>query len=35
MKPTSQEGLAARNLAEHLRSEDFFDVANHPTAAFS
>jgi len=35
IKPTSQEGLAARNLAEHLRSEDFFDVANHPTASFA
>ena len=35
IKPTSQEGLAARNLAEHLRSDDFFDTANHPTAGFT
>jgi len=35
MKSTSQEGLAARNLTDHLRSDDFFDVKNHPTAAFS
>ena len=34
IKSTSQQGLEARNLADHLRSEDFFDVANHPTAAF-
>mgnify|MGYP000329985533 FL=1 len=34
LKSTSQQGLEARNLAEHLRSADFFDVANHPTAGF-
>lgn len=34
IKTTSQEGVVARNLTEHLRSSDFFDVQNHPTAAF-
>lgn len=31
----SQSGPAARELARHLRSEDFFHVAEFPTAAFS
>ncbi len=34
IKSTSQEGLAARELTEHLRSKDFFDVTNYPTAGF-
>jgi len=35
IQATSVEGLAARNLGQHLRGEDFFDVAEFPTAAFS
>ncbi len=35
IQATSVEGLAARNLGQHLRGEDFFDVAQFPTAAFS
>lgn len=35
IKATDQEGMSARNLEQHLRSEDFFDVANYPTASFS
>ena len=31
----SQKGVSARELGRHLRSEDFFDVANFPTATFS
>ena len=35
LKATSVEGLAARNLGQHLRGEDFFNVAEFPTAAFT
>ena len=35
LKVTSLEGLTARNLGQHLRGEDFFDVAEFPTAAYS
>lgn len=35
LKVTSQKGVAARELGRHLRSEDFFDVANFPTATFT
>ena len=35
IQATSVEGLAARNLGQHLRGEDFFDVSEFPTAAFS
>jgi len=35
IKVTSQEGQAARELGQHLRSEDFFHVAEHPTAAYT
>ena len=35
IKVTSIEGLGARNLGKHLREEDFFDVAEYPTAAFT
>jgi polyisoprenoid-binding protein YceI len=31
----SQTGQAGRELGQHLRSADFFDVANHPTAAYA
>ena len=34
IKATDQAGVAARNLEQHLRSEDFFDVSNHPTSSF-
>ena len=34
IKATSQKGKAARELTEHLRSEDFFNVAQFPTASF-
>lgn len=34
LKVNSLEGATARQLAQHLRSEDFFDVAEHPTASF-
>lgn len=34
IQATSVEGLAARNLSKHLRSEDFFNVSEFPTAAF-
>ena len=34
IKATSQTGEAARKLTQHLRSEDFFDVAQFPTASF-
>ncbi len=35
IQATSAEGLAARNLGRHLRGEDFFNVSEFPTAAFS
>lgn len=35
IKATSQEGQAARELGQHLRSEDFFHVAEFPTAAYT
>lgn len=35
IKVTSIQGSAARSLAQHLRGEDFFNVAEFPTAAFS
>ena len=35
IQATSQTGQAARDLAQHLRSEDFFDVAQFPTAAYT
>lgn len=35
IEASSQEGRAARELGQHLRGPDFFDVANHPTASFS
>lgn len=35
IQATSVEGLAARNLGQHLRGEDFFNVAEYPTAAFT
>ena len=35
IQATSVEGLAARNLGQHLRGEDFFNVSEHPTAAFT
>ena len=35
IQATSQSGTASRELGQHLRSADFFDVANHPTAAFT
>lgn len=35
IQATSQEGQAARELGQHLRSEDFFDVAQFPTAAYT
>ena len=35
IKATSQEGKAARELGQHLRSEDFFHVAEYPTAAYT
>ena len=35
IKATDQEGMSARSLEQHLRSEDFFDVPNHPTASFT
>jgi polyisoprenoid-binding protein YceI len=34
IKATDQEGVSARSLEQHLRSADFFDVPNHPTASF-
>jgi len=34
IQSTSQEGLAARELGKHLRSADFFDVAEFPEAAY-
>ena len=34
LKANSLEGTAARQLAQHLRSEDFFNVAEYPTASF-
>jgi len=34
IQATSQQGLPARELGEHLRSGDFFDVAQFPTAAY-
>ena len=35
IQSTSQSGTAARELGQHLRSADFFDTGNHPTAAFT
>lgn len=35
IEATSQEGQAARELGQHLRSEDFFHVAEFPTAAYT
>jgi len=35
IQATSQTGPAGRELARHLRSEDFFHVAEYPTAAFT
>ena len=34
IKATSQKGKAARELTQHLRSEDFFNVSQFPTASF-
>lgn len=34
IKATSVEGMAARNLGQHLRGEDFFNTSEFPTAAF-
>lgn len=34
IKATSQKGKAAMELTQHLRSEDFFDVARFPFASF-
>ena len=35
IQATSQTGQSGRELGQHLRSADFFDVSNHPTAAYT
>lgn len=35
IRSTSQKGQAARELGQHLRSADFFDVSTYPTAAYT
>jgi polyisoprenoid-binding protein YceI len=35
IQATSQKGQAARELGQHLRSADFFDVSTYPTAAYT